>query len=142
MENIDKIEVMNKTRELGLPASWEDVCEMKEFPSIDSLDVMLGYYINAYHDPITASKYISEEDLESDLVFLKLHVLRNIYRKGWKPNWSDDSSKFVIEVDEDGSVRVHVNMHQRKFLSFPKIMTAVLFYENFNDLIYKAKDLI
>ena len=142
MEATDKIEVSEKTKELGLPTTWEDVYEMTEFTDVDSPVAELSSCISTNHGTDAIFIRLSGEDAESNLAFLKLRTLRDIYRKKWKPNWSDDSSKYVIEVDDDGSVRVHVNMHQRKFLSFPKIMTAVLFFENFKDLIYKAKDSI
>ena len=142
MENIDKTEVSEKTKELGLPATWEEVYEMTEFTDVDSPVAELSSCISTNHGTDAIFIRLSGEDAESNLAFLKLRTLRDIYRKGWKPDWSNHTSKYVIEVDGDDSVKIHVNMYSRRFLSFPNAMTAYLFYENFKDLISEAKDLI
>ena len=142
MEAIDKIEVSGKTKELGLPATWEEVYEMTEFTDVDSPVAELSSRISNNHYTDVIFVRLSGEDAESNLAFLKLRTLRDIYRKKWKPNWSNHTSKYVIEVDGDDSVKIHVNMYSRRFLSFPNAMTAYLFYENFKDMILQAKDLI
>ena len=45
-------------------------------------------------------------------------------------------------MDGNDSIKIHVNMYSRRFLSFPNAMTAYLFYDNFKELISEAKDLI
>ena len=142
MENIDKTEVSEKTKELGLPATWEEVYEMIESTDKDSPVSELSSRISNNHYTDVIFVRLSGEDAESNLAFLKLRTLRDIYRKGWKPDWSNHTSKYVIEVDGDDSVKIHVNMYSRRFLSFPNAMTAYLFYDNFKDLISEAKDLI
>ena len=142
MEAKDKIEVSEKTKGLGLPATWEEVYEMAEFADEDSPVAELSSRISANHGTDFVFVRLSGENAESNLAFLKLRTLRDIYRKDWKPDWSDNSSKYVIEVDDDDSVKIHVNMYSRRFLSFPNAMTAYLFYENFKDMIFQAKDLI
>ena len=142
MEAKDKIEVSEKTKELGLPATWGEVCEMTELTDVDSPVAELSSRISNNHYTDVIFVRLSGEDAESNLAFLKLRTLRDIYRKKWKPNWGDNSSKYVIEIEGDDSIKIHINMYSRKFLSFPNAMTAYLFYENFKDLIYKAKDLI
>ena len=138
----DKIEVSEKTKELGLPATWEDVHEMAEFTDIDSPVAELSACISTNHSTDFVFVRLSGEEAESNLVFLKLRTLRDMYRKDWKPDWSNNTSKYVIEVDGDDSIKIHVNMYSSKFLSFPNAMTAYLFYENFKDMILQAKDLI
>ena len=142
MEAKDKIEVSEKTKELGLPATWEEVHKMAEYADVDSPVAELSSRISNNHYTDVIFVRLSGEDAESNLAFLKLRTLRDIYRKGWKPNWSNHTSKYVIEVDGDDSVKIHVNMYSRRFLSFPNAMTAYLFYDNFKDMILQAKDLI
>ncbi len=138
----DKIEVSEKTKKLGLPATWEEVYEMIESTDEDSPVAELSSCIGANHCTDVVFVRLSGENAESNLAFLKLRTLRDMYRKDWKPNWSDNTSKYVIEMDGDDSVKIHVNMYSRKFLSFPNAMTAYLFYNNFKDMILQAKDLI
>ena len=142
MEAKDKIEVSEKTKKLGLPVTWEEVYEMKEFTDVDSPVAELSSCIGANHCTDFVFIRLSGEYAESNLAFLKLRTLRDIYRKGWKPDWSNHTSKYVIEVDGDDSIKIHVNMYSRRFLSFPNVMTAYLFYENFKDIIVQSKDLI
>ena len=142
MEARDKIEVSEKTKELGLPATWEEVYEMIESTDKDSPVSELSSRISNNHYTDVIFVRLSGKDAESNLAFLKLRTLRDIYRKGWKPDWSNHTSKYVIEVDGDDSVKIHVNMYSRRFLSFPNAMTAYLFFENFKDMIFQAKDLI
>ena len=137
-----EIEAAKKTKESSLPTTWEEVYEMTEFTDVDSPVAELSSCIGANHCTDFVFVRLSGEDAESNLAFLKLRTLRDIYRKKWKPNWSDHSSKYVIEVDGNDSIKIHVNMYNRRFLSFPNAMTAYLFYENFKDLIFQAKDLI
>ena len=142
MEAKDKIEVSEKTKKLGLPVTWEEVYEMKEFTDVDSPVAELSACISNNHYTDVIFVRLSGEDAESNLAFLKLRTLRDIYRKDWKPDWNNHTSKYVIEVDGDDSVKIHVNMYSRRFLSFPNAMTAYLFYENFKDIIVQSKDLI
>lgn len=142
MEAKDKIEVSEKTKELGLPATWEEVYEMTEFTDVDSPVAELSSRISNNHYTDVIFVRLSGEDAETNLAFLKLRTLRDMYRKDWKPDWSNHASKYVIEVDGDDSIKIHVNMYSRRFLSFPNAMTAYLFYENFKDMILQAKDLI
>ena len=142
MKTIDNIEVINKTRNLDLPTTWEEVYEMPEFADEDPPVAELSSCISTNHGSDVIFARLSGENAESNLAFSKLRTLRDIYRKDWKPNWSDNTSKYVIEVDGNDSVNIHANMHTRRFLSFPNAMTAYLFYENFKDMILQAKDLI
>ena len=138
----DKIEVSEKTKELDLPTTWEEVYEMTEFAYEDPPVAVLSSCISTNHSTDFVFVRLSGEDAESNLAFLKLRTLRDIYRDGWKPNWSDNTSKYVIEMDGDDSIKIHVNMYSRRFLSFPNAMTAYLFFNNFKDMILQAKDLI
>lgn len=142
MKQKEMSEAAEKAKKLGLPTTWEEVCEMAEFTNIDSPVAELSSCISANHGTDFVFVRLSGENAESNLAFLKLRTLRDIYREGWKPNWSNHTSKYVIEVDDDDSVKIHVNMYSSKFLSFPNAMTAYLFYENFKDMILQAKDLI
>ena len=128
MEAKDKIDVSEKTKELDLPTTWEGVYEMPEFADEDPPVAELSSRISNNHYTDVIFVRLSGEDAESNLAFLKLRTLRDIYRKKWKPNWGDNSSKYVIEMEGDDSIKIHVNMYSRRFLSFPNAMTSYLFF--------------
>ena len=79
----DKIEVSEKTKELDLPTTWEEVYEMPEFADEDPPVAELSSCISTNHSTDVVFVRLSGEDAESNLAFLKLRTLRDIYRKDW-----------------------------------------------------------
>lgn len=71
--------------------------------------------------------------------FYKLMVLRDYYRHGWTPSYSQ--SGVVVKVGLDGHVALRLNNHF-DFLSFPSNQMAGKFRDNFKNLILKCQDLI
>ena len=72
---------------------------------------------------------------------MQLHQLRDCYRQGWEPNYSDDSQKVNIEKRGDTPMIV-ISIQRSSFLSFPIQELAEQFLTNFRDLIEQAGDLI
>lgn len=71
----------------------------------------------------------------------QLHLLRDCYRQGWIPKWSDDTIKYCIKA-KGGSVYLYTSRQTNHFLSFQDEETAIEFMENFKMLILQAGDLI
>ena len=132
-------DIIRETRKMGFPVSWEDLYEIEQEP-IKDVSTTLTCCINDDKTHVVKT-ILSKKEAESHLAFLKLRVLRDIYRKGWKPDWNDKSVKHVIKVSADSPI-IYGDFCVRSFLSFSDTMTAYLFYENFKDLIWQAKDLI
>ena len=85
-------------------------------------------------------------DIPNDIVLqhvalIKLHQLRDCYRQGWKPDWSNDDYKWGISIRRN-VIRVELTISSVSFLSFPSEELAEEFLNNFRDLIEQAKDLI
>ena len=73
---------------VGLPASWS---EFEENTSINThMDINDAVYIKDLH------KLNTIEDAESHLSLVRLHIMRDLYRMGWKPNWLNKSPKYTI----------------------------------------------
>ena len=94
-----------------------------------------------------------EEQIE-DLIdaFIRLKVCRDAYwkiageemglEKSWKPDWKDESLKYVILYD-NGEIRVDTwNYIANRILSFPTEEMRDAFYDNFKDLIEICKELL
>lgn len=143
MEAKDKIEVSEKTKELGLPATWEEAIEIIVNNPSDYEATVRVHWHSVDYSLSSSLQYTTKttEEAEAFQIFTQLSKLRDIYRKGWKPDWNDKTVKHVIKVSGDSPI-IYGDFCVRSFLSFPDTLTAYLFYENFNDLIYKAKDLI
>lgn len=122
-----------------LPKSWE------ELKKITGYIVDNQSHIDPTHvcETIHANKNIfaTKEQAEASVALAQLSQLREVYRNGWAPDWSDDEYKdciiFVKDKIETSEAR-NINC----FLSFEDPETRDLFLDNFRDLIKKAKPLM
>ena len=140
-EDTQKIEIVK----VGLPKSWEEYC--KQNPIVD-----WEYFINERSEigeirkrernPETDKSTIQTKDMaEAFLALMQLVQLRDCYRQGWKPDWKNNENKFVIEII-DGEITTYWDNRRSRTLSFQSIEVRDKFFENFSDLIEKAKELI
>ena len=128
-----------------LPKTWEDFCKQNRIKDgecflysdseiIKLIDFDREEYIDRNVLPnIQAAK--------AHLALMQLHQLRDCYRQGWEPNYSDDSQKVNIEKRGDTPMIV-ISIQRSSFLSFPTLELAEQFLTNFKDLIAQAGDLI
>ena len=130
-----------------LPKSWEDFCKRHDTREEESyIDVFSNIKTNTKYVPrtICGDKNLlpSRRDAEAHLALMQLHQLRDCYRQGWKPDWSDDNVKFLISQGNKGACVIKTRYHSSAFLSFQSEKIAELFLANFQDLIRAAGDLI
>ena len=135
-----------------LPKTWEEFCEnysrKKDECYIDMSCqiVRLVYEIDRDKD-LDKNLLPSKQAAEAHLALMQLHQLRDCYRQGWIPDYTDAYNKFCI-------IR-QFNFHSNKFeyeiinffalhhfLSFQSEEIAEEFLKNFRDLIEQAGDLI
>lgn len=128
-----------------LPKTWENFCKQNRIKDgecflysdseiIKLIDFDREEYIDRNVLPnIQAAK--------AHLALMQLHQLRDCYRQGWEPNYSDDSQKVNIEKRGDTPMIV-ISIQRSSFLSFPIQELAEQFLTNFRDLIEQAGDLI
>lgn len=121
----------------GLPKTWDEYCA-KHGEVGDKIKASLN---TAY---MTINKYIFSDykQAQAHIAMMKLHLLRDEYRQGWKPDWRNvDESKFVIEMVAN---ELSINNYgiTRYSLSFQDEKRADKFLTNFRELIEQAGDLI
>lgn len=75
------------------------------------------------------------------LALCQLLICREVYRDGWKPNWTDENLKYVIEYYGGDIQTIHYK-RTSCILSFQSEELRNEFYKNFKDLIEEAKELI
>ena len=93
---------------------------------------------------MTINKHVFSDykQVQAHIAMIKLHLLRDEYRQGWKPDWKNgNQGKYVIESSE-GKCYVDNYNHISSFLAFQDEKTANEFLTNFRDLIEEAGDLI
>ncbi len=85
---------------------------------------------------------MTSPELERPIVALtRLLMCREIYRKGWKPDWTDCNHKYAITY-LNGRVSTEIFIHSSHPLSFQSTKVRDEFLKNFKDLIEQAKELI
>lgn len=140
---IDKIEdnkIILKESKKELPKTWEecykqlghgeylsntsDICKYKfEIPDKCNCNAL----------PIGLSKPM--------LALCQLLVCREVYRQGWKPDWSGEEGKYGISI-EHNNIYKGKWFHIQCLLSFQSEEIRDEFLNNFRDLIEEAKELL
>ena len=121
-----------------LPKSWEDLKKIEGwFAKYDSTIDWLNS--NPTHD-FNKNVFATKEQAEASIALAQLSQLREVYRNGWLPDWSEKSYKFCINFCEN-EIYKEPCVSRNYFLSFQDEATRDLFLENFIDLIEQAKTL-
>ena len=133
-------------KEIVLPNSWEEFCKM--YPV--KLD---EWYIDSNSNlktHICGTRFCKEyknvlpsfQAAKAHLAYMMLHQLRDCYRQGWLPDWSDAyQNKWAIFYTYNKYV-IEQNSFSSHFLSFQSEEIAEKFLDNFKGLIETAGDLI
>ena len=119
-----------------LPKTWEEYRKMKGDEGVKA-NAALSFAYTSIN-----SAFPDYHDTQKHIALMKLHLLRDEYRQGWKPDWRNvDESKFVIEMVAN---ELSINNYgiTRHSLSFQDEKRAEEFLTNFRGLIEEAGDLI
>ena len=135
-----------------LPKTWEEFCynnnrKPNEAFIDNSSEIRLITERHERKSSCDKNILLSEQAAEAHLALMQLHQLRDCYRQGWIPDWSDCENKYCIIYDSvycntnyNHSIAVHT--HTNEFLTFQSREIAQEFLNNFKDLIEQAGDLI
>lgn len=130
----------------ALPNTWEEFCEM--YPVKDD-----EWYIGTNSNIIRmfqGKRYTlhccnilpSQQAAKAHLALMQLHQLRDCYRQGWLPDWSNNcQEKYCIEFS-NYQYKIFKYFVSCRFLSFQSKDIAKKFLMYFKDLIETAGDLI
>lgn len=129
-----------------LPKTWEEFCSQNP---VKRCEFIIGVNSNILEPNwgarnIYEDKYVlpSKKAAEAHLALMQLHQLRDAWREGWMPDWTDErQSKYVI-MNLHGIWKTAQHTTTSRFLAFQDKKKADKFYDCFRDLIMKAGDLI
>ena len=116
------------------PKTYEDCCKVLNIIPNNKL---------VFSNPNEESEY-AYRNLALYNAFDKLKVCRDAYWKivgDWKPNWEDDTNKYVI-TNYNNHIILDVRWNSSTKLSFPTEEMRDAFYENFKELIEECKELL
>ena len=130
--NLDKGTIAFK-KENTLPNSWEEY--------INSLSPKKLIMVNTAINHL----YCFPENIRCKYIaLLKLELLRDVYRQGWKPDY-DNTKEYKFNIvrflnnNFDTAILSTITPH---FLAFQSEKISNKFFSNFEDLIKQAEDLI
>lgn len=131
-----------------LPRTWEEFCNQNPITKLeyyidDSSDVRKAKTRGGIrHEKYDRNVLPSKQAAEAHLAYKQLHQLRDAWREGWLPDWTDeDQTKYVI-LNTAGEFTIRGFYSISCFLAFQDEKRADEFLECFRDLIEKAGDLI
>ena len=130
-----------------LPKTWEEFCEnypCKKDECYLTTDCELhsitgGIERNINHD---RNLLPSKQAVEQHLTLMQLHQLRDVWREGWVPNWTQDNQRKYTICSIDGKFSIKIRYTNKRFLAFQDEKRAYEFLINFLELIEQAGDLI
>ena len=129
-----------------LPRSWEEFCVTHDITMSEYFIGETGNIFNSNSGKripeISKTILPSEQAAEAHLAYMQLHQLRNAWREGWTPDWTDNTqAKFAIIYNKNEHIVFDCRFINR-FLSFQDEARAKEFLECYKGLIKKAGDLI
>ena len=128
-----------------LPNTWEEFCEQNKVTSKEAyidLDSSIRNVGIGRRDSDDDRNFLpSEKSAKAHLALMQLEQLRDKYRQGWLPDWSDCSHKYIIFCNSNKIDSGWIN-NINSFLSFQSEELRDKFLKNFKDIIEIAKDLI
>lgn len=133
-------------KEQTLPKTWEECFniyyETHEVEYIDDSSEIVA----VRYSKILCSSYdrniIPKGICKPMLALMQLLVCREVYRDGWKPDWTDKSSVKYEIYNERSEIQRCLGHTVNTILSFQSKEVRDQFLENFKDLIEEAKELI
>lgn len=128
-----------------LPKTWEEFCEQNNIKKgecyLDASSSIRELEISKRNKHTDKNILPNKQVAEAHLALMQLHQLRDCYRQGWVPNYTDISKKWYI-TNFRNKLSVDAIINYGAFLSFQTKELAEQFLTNFKDLIEQAGDLI
>lgn len=119
-----------------LPKTWEEFCISKGDEGIRINAALNFAYVSV------RKSFTDYHDAEKHIAQMKLHLLRDEYRNGWKPDLTNiiEIKSCISNVKNELKVMNYSSVNS--FLSFKSDDIAEEFINNFRELIEEAGDLI
>lgn len=142
--NETEYKIVEKKKEL--PKTWEEFCD--KYPYRIGEDYYIDENSNIKAMALSSDRgyYSSRNTLpnkdyaEAILALCQLIQLRDCYRQGWKPDWSDLKSKQSVKF-RNGKIVIAGALDYHHILTFQSEELTREFINNFRDLIEKTKPL-
>lgn len=134
-------------KKVELPKSWEEFCNMKNTQFNEAFingDSSISKVLcETRRDTLYDKNMLpSIKAAQAHLALMQLHQLRDYYRGGWKPEYTDYNYSIRVNNKTHRKSIARENYENSAFLSFQTLDLASEFLMNFEGLIMQANDLI
>ena len=120
----------------GLSKTWDEYCAKH-----GDMGVIIKASLGTAYVALNKHVFSDYKQAQAHITKMKLHLLRDEYRQGWKPNYNIRQDKYTIIYSNNWGLTVGIYQTPR-FLSFKSREIAEEFLTNFRELIEEAGDLI
>ena len=120
----------------GLSKTWDEYCSKH-----GDMGVIIKASLGTAYVALNKHIFSDYKQTQAYIAKMKLHLLRDEYRQGWKPNYNIRQDKYTIIYSNNWGLTVGIYQTPR-FLSFKSREIAEEFLTNFRELIEEAGDLI
>ena len=134
-----------------LPKTWEEFCKQNNIKKgecyLDASSSIREFEISKRNKHTDKNILPNKQVAEQHLALMQLHQLRDCYRQGWVPDYTNTFNKFCIvhyfdSYSYEHNYEIVVRGTIPRFLTFQSEKIAQEFLDNFRDLIEQAGDLI
>ena len=119
-----------------LPKTWDEYCAKH-----GDMGVIIKASLGTAYVALNKHVFSDYKQAQAYIAKMKLNLLRDEYRQGWKPNFNIRQDKYTIVYSNNWRLTVIIYQTPR-FLSFQSREIAEEFLTNFRELIEQAGDLI
>lgn len=134
-------------KKVELPKTWKEFCRMK---NLQNNEAFINTDSSVYELTNTgARKELADKNVlpsikaaQAHLALMQLHQLRDYYRDGWKPEYTNYNYSIRVNNKTHRKSITRENYENSAFLSFQTLDLASEFFMNFEELIMQANDLI
>lgn len=120
-----------------LPKTWDEYCAKH-----GDMGVIIKASLGTAYVALNKHVFSDYKQAQAHIALMKLHLLRDEYRNGWKPDWKDDSQMKYVIYNPEGEFTIGCYNSFRRFLAFQDYKRANEFLTNFRELIEEAGVLI
>lgn len=142
---IDKVEgnkILLKESKKELPKTWEECYEQLGKGEYIDEESKICNYITQYGASKNTENILPIGLGKPMLALIQLLVCREVYRQGWKPDWTNENENKYCIINSDNKIKAIDYIFVGRVLSFQSEEVRDQFLENFKDLIEEAKELI
>lgn len=122
--------------------SWKEYCDMMKGKDSYVVDKYGNVHTTNFSEAPVVGEFEDKEEAQVFAAFSRLLKLRNNWVGDWKPDWSNQEPKFVINNFKDKVEYGGTNFNVGRSMSFPTEEMCFEFYKTFKDLLEIAKPLL